>query len=133
MKERKRCSPWAGESGSSVAGGSTQSYDFTCIVPMRSLLKTVIPGWLWRGMTAVAGRKKTHICGRKKTHIGTTKHKFYILKMFQVLKNKPAGAKHAVILTIYMLARQCAIEETCLLNLLLSNLEITNVRVSDST
>jgi len=53
--------------------------------------------------------------------------------MFQALKNKPAGAKHAVILTIDMLARQHAIEETWLLNLLLSNLEITNVRVSDST
>jgi hypothetical protein len=68
----------------------------------------------------------------KKT-IQQLKHKFYILKMFQALKNKPAGAKHAVILTIDMLARQYAIEETWLLNLLLSNLKITNVRVSDST
>ena len=29
-----------------------------CICPKRSLLKTVIPWWLWRGMTPLAGRKK---------------------------------------------------------------------------
>ena len=42
--------------------GSTKSYDVMCIVPRRSLLKTVIPGWLWSGITAVGGKKNIHIC-----------------------------------------------------------------------
>lgn len=42
--------------------GSTKSYDLMCILPSRSLLKTVIPGWLWRGITPVAGIKKQHNC-----------------------------------------------------------------------
>lgn len=42
--------------------GSTQSYALMCMVPSRSLLKTVIPGWLCRGITAPAGRKKMQSC-----------------------------------------------------------------------
>ena len=42
--------------------GSTQSYDLICIVPRRSLLNTVIPGWLWRGITAFRGKKRITIC-----------------------------------------------------------------------
>lgn len=47
---------------SSEIEGSTKSYDVMCIVPIRSLLKTVIPGWLWSGITAVGGKKNMHIC-----------------------------------------------------------------------
>lgn len=48
--------------------GSTQSYDFICIFPSKSLLKTVISGWLWRGITAVSGRKKMHNCTQETTN-----------------------------------------------------------------
>lgn len=41
---------------------STQSYDFICKFPSKSLLKTVIPGWLWRGTTAFAAIKKMQSC-----------------------------------------------------------------------
>lgn len=61
-EESKRHSRWEGGTGSFALRGSTQSYDFMCIFPNRSLLQTVISGWLWRGMTAVAGRKKIHNC-----------------------------------------------------------------------
>jgi hypothetical protein len=47
-----------------VLGGTstTQSYDFMCIVPKRSLLNTVIPGWLWSGMALEGGKQKIPIC-----------------------------------------------------------------------
>lgn len=40
---------------SSWVVSSTQSYDLTCTVPYRSLLNTVMPGWLWSGMMDDAG------------------------------------------------------------------------------
>lgn len=40
---------------------ATQSYDLMFIVPKRSLLKTVIPGWLWSGMTPDGGKQKIPI------------------------------------------------------------------------
>lgn len=55
--------PDGGEKFKSI--GSTQSYDFICIVPSKSLLKTVISGWLCRGITAVGGRKKRHNCTKE--------------------------------------------------------------------
>jgi hypothetical protein len=39
-----------------------QSYDFKCMEPKRILLKTVIPGWLWRGMTADFGKQNIPNC-----------------------------------------------------------------------
>lgn len=47
-----------------VPGKSSQSYDFTCSVPYRSLLNTVIPGWLWRGMTEEGGMQNIPICSK---------------------------------------------------------------------
>lgn len=52
-------------SGSAVL---SQSYDLTCIDPRSSLLNTVIPGWLWSGITAFRGRKRMTICQRDKGH-----------------------------------------------------------------
>jgi hypothetical protein len=49
-------------SGSAVL---SQSYDLTCIDPRSSLLNTVIPGWLWSGITAFRGRKRMTICQRQ--------------------------------------------------------------------
>lgn len=48
--------------GVALGASTTQSYDLMCMVPNRSLLKTVIPGWLWRGMTADGGKQKIPIC-----------------------------------------------------------------------
>lgn len=45
---------------------TTQSYDLMCIVPKRSLLKTVIPGWLWSGRTPDGGKQKMPICNKRK-------------------------------------------------------------------
>lgn len=42
-----------------------QSYALICMVPKRSLLKTGIPGWLWRGMTLFGGIQKIPICNNQ--------------------------------------------------------------------
>lgn len=47
---------------STVSTTSTQSYDLTNIVPYRSLLRTVIPGWLWSGITDNGGMQNIPIC-----------------------------------------------------------------------
>lgn len=116
VDESKRHSHWIGVSGPSALGGSTQSYAFMCIFPRRSLLKTVIPGWLWRGITAFAGRKKIHSCTEKhdKKTDQQLKHKFYFLKLFYVLyKNKYAGPTHVRTLKICWLFRLYALVGTC--------------------
>ena len=68
QRERERESRSRCEDGSkpSKLTGSTKSYDLMCIVPKRSLLKTVISGWLWRGITPVAGIKNMHNCTSEK-------------------------------------------------------------------
>lgn len=43
-------------------GMSSQSYDLTCNVPYNSLLSTVIPGWLWSGMTEEGGMQNIPSC-----------------------------------------------------------------------
>lgn len=45
---------------------TTQSYDLMCSVPNSNLLKTVIPGWLWRGITPDGGKQKIPICDNRK-------------------------------------------------------------------
>lgn len=45
-----------------TAPASAQSYALMCMVPKRSLLKTVIPGWLWSGMTPEGGKQNIPIC-----------------------------------------------------------------------
>ena len=41
---------------------SIQSYALTCTVPYKTLLSTVIPGWLWSGMMDDAGMQNIPIC-----------------------------------------------------------------------
>lgn len=48
--------------GDSGGKSTTQSYDLMCIVPKSSLLKTVIPGWLCRGITPEGGKQNIPIC-----------------------------------------------------------------------
>jgi hypothetical protein len=43
-----------------------QSYDLRCMEPKSILLNTVIPGWLWRGMTADLGKQKIPNCTEHK-------------------------------------------------------------------
>lgn len=37
--------------------------------PNKSLLNTVMPGWLWRGMTPLEGKQKMPICTNKYSHV----------------------------------------------------------------
>lgn len=41
---------------------SIQRYDLTCAAPYKTLLSTVIPGWLWSGMMDDAGMQNIPIC-----------------------------------------------------------------------
>lgn len=60
---------WGGKS-------TTQSYDLMCIVPKSSLLKTVIPGWLCRGITPDGGKQNIPIYT---THSKNIYNKFTII------------------------------------------------------
>lgn len=60
---KKKSLPWGGCATELLPGApTTQSYDLICKVPKRILLKTVIPGWLWRGITPEGGKQKIPIC-----------------------------------------------------------------------
>jgi hypothetical protein len=58
-----------------------QSYDFKCMEPKRILLKTVIPGWLWSGMTADLGKQNMPNCRdhAKKKHLLSSEPFFVVV------------------------------------------------------
>lgn len=73
---KKKSLPWGGCTTELLPGApTTQSYDLICKVPKRILLKTVIPGWLWRGITPEGGKQKIPICNwrpkRGDCHMGS--------------------------------------------------------------
>ena len=93
----------------SLHGASTtQSYDLMCIVPKRSLLKTVIPGWLWRGMTPEGGKQKIAICGKTLTMVtyitSKRQHKWeresvYLVKLPKIVHTRVEAGTLSVVKT----------------------------------